>query len=108
MCAGPAKIEAWDIFGDIVGPEPGALGQEGFKLKSGTLKGIEAGFEIARSEDQLADEVFSQIRNNCFLQCGQDAVCISFLLLVPIDLVSGRTEVRNGREDIKAFVSLGG
>ena len=87
--AGPAKIEARDIFRDIVGAEPGALGEERFKLKSGALEGIEAGFEIARGKDQLADEVFSQIRNNGFFQCGQDAIRISFLLLLPIDLVSG-------------------
>ena len=105
---GSAKIKARDIFGNIVGPEPGALGKERFKLKSGTLKGIEAGFEIAGSEDQLADEVFSQIRNNGFLQCGQYAIRVSFLLLLPIDLISGRAEVRNGREDVKAFVALGG
>jgi len=64
---GSAKIEARDIFGDIVGPKPGALGEERFKLKGGTLEGIEAGFEIARGEDQFADEVFSQIWNNGFL-----------------------------------------
>ena len=34
MGAGPAKIEARNIFGDIVGPEPGTLGKERFKLKS--------------------------------------------------------------------------
>ena len=108
MGAGPAKIEARDIFGDIVGAEPGALGEERFKLKSGALKGIEPGFEIARGEDQFADEVFSQIRNNGFLQCGKNAVRVTFLLLFPIDLVPGRTQVRNGRKDVKAFVTLGG
>jgi hypothetical protein len=106
--AGPAKVEARDIFGDIVGAEPGALREERFKLKGGALEGIEASFEIARGKDQFADEVFSQIRNNGFLQGGQDAVRILFLLVLPVDLVSGRTEVRNGRKDVETFVALGG
>ena len=108
MGPGPAKIETRDIFGDIVGAEPGALGEERFKLEGGALKGIEAGFEIPRGEDEFADEVFSQVWNNGFLQSGQDAVRILFLLVLPVDFVSGRTEVRNGRKDVETFVALGG
>jgi hypothetical protein len=56
-----------NIFGDVVWAEPGALGKDRFKLKCGTDVGIEAGFEVERSKDQLAHEVFSQVGDNGFL-----------------------------------------
>jgi len=69
---------------------------------------IKSGFEIPRGEDQLADQVFTEIGDNRFLQGGENAIRISFFLLFPIDLIPWGAEVRNGRKDVKAFVSLGG
>ena len=46
-----AKVESADIFGDVVGAEPGALGEDGFELESGAVVGVETGFEIARGEE---------------------------------------------------------
>ena len=67
MGAGAAEEKAANIFGDVVGAEPGALGKDRLKLKCGTDVGIEAGFEVERSKDQLAHEVFSQVGDNGFL-----------------------------------------
>ena len=61
-----AKVESADIFGDVVGAEPGALGEDGFELEGGAMVGIEAGFEIARGEDKFTDEVFTQIGDDSF------------------------------------------
>lgn len=61
-----AKVESADIFGDVVGTEPGALGEDGFELEGGAMVGIEAGFEIARSEDKFTDEVFAQVGDDSF------------------------------------------
>ena len=60
------KVESADIFGDVVGAEPGALGEDGFELKGGAMVGIEAGFEIARGEDKFTDEVFAQVGDDGF------------------------------------------
>ena len=66
MGACAAKVESADIFGDIVGAEPGALGEDGFELEGGAVVGIEPGFEIARGEDKFTDEVFTQVRDDGF------------------------------------------
>ena len=61
-----AKVESADIFGDVVGAEPGALGEDGFELEGGAMVGIEAGFEIARGEDKFTDEMFAQVGDDSF------------------------------------------
>ena len=53
------KVESADIFGDVVGAEPGALGEDGLELEGGAMVGIEPGFKITRSEDKFTDEVFA-------------------------------------------------
>jgi len=106
--AGPAKIEAVDVFGDIVGTEPGALGEDWFELEGRAVVGIEAGFEIPRGEDEFADEVFAQVRDDGFFEGSENAVGVVLFLLLPIDLIPGGAEVGDGREDIEAFVALGG
>ena len=103
-----AKIQPANVLRDVVGSEPGALSENGFELESGADVRIESGFEIPGGEDQLADEVFTEIGDNRFLQGGENAIRISFFLLFPIDLIPWGAEMRNGRKDVKAFVSLGG
>ena len=61
-----AKVESADIFGDVMGAEPSALGEDGFELEGGPMVGIETGFEIARGEDKFTDEVFTQVRDDGF------------------------------------------
>jgi len=60
------KVESADIFGNVVGAEPGALGENGFELEGGTVVGIEPGFKIARGEDKFTDEVFTQVGDDGF------------------------------------------
>ena len=103
-----AQVKPANVLGHVVGAEPGTLSQNGFKLKGRAHVRIESGFEIPGSKDQLADEVFTQVGDNRFLQGGENAVRISFFLLFPIDLISRRAEMRYGRKNVKAFVSLGG
>jgi hypothetical protein len=61
-----AEVESADIFGDVMGAEPGALGEDGFELEGGAMVGIEAGFEIARGEDKFTDEMLTQVRDDSF------------------------------------------
>jgi len=60
------KVESADIFGDIMGAEPGALGEDGFELEGGAMVGVEAGFEIARGEDKFTDEMLTQVGDDSF------------------------------------------
>ena len=99
-----AQVKPANVLGHVVGSEPGTLSKNRFELESGTNVRIESGFEIPGSEDQLADEVFTQVGDNRFLQGGENAVGISFFLLFPIDLISRRAEMRDGRKNVKAFV----
>ena len=103
-----AQVKPANVLGYVVGSEPRTLSENGFKLKGRAHVRIETGFKIPRGEDQLADEVFTEIRDNRFLQGGENAIRISFFLLFPIDLIPWRAEMRDGRKNIKAFVSLGG
>jgi len=103
-----AQVKPADVFGHVVGSEPGTLSENGFKLEGRAHVGIESGFEIPRGENQLADEVFAEVGDNRFLKGGENAVGIFFFLLFPIDLISWRAEMRNGRKDIEAFMSFGG
>ena len=103
-----AQVKPANVLGHVVGAEPGTLSENGFKLKGRAHVRIESGFEIPGGEDQLADEVFTQVGDNRFLQGGENAVGISLFLLFPIDLISWRAEMRYGRKNVKAFVSLGG
>ena len=103
-----AQVKPADVFGHVVGSEPGALSENGFELKSGTDVRIESGFEIPRGEDQLADEVFAEVGDNRFFEGGENAIRIFFFLLFPINLIPWRAEMRNGRKDVEAFVSFGG
>ena len=52
--------------------------------------------------------MFAEVGDNRFLKGGENAVGIFFFLLFPIDLISWRAEMRNGRKDIEAFMSFGG
>ena len=61
-----AKVESADIFGDVMGAEPGALGEDGFELEGGAMVGIEPGFKITRGEDKFTDEVFTQVGDDGF------------------------------------------
>ena len=45
------KVESADVFGNVVGAEPGTLGEDGFELKCGAHVGIEARFKVARGKD---------------------------------------------------------
>ena len=101
-----AQVKPANVLGHVVGSEPGTLSENRFELESGTNVRIESGFEIPGSEDQLADEVFTQVGDNRFLQGGENAVGISFFLLFPIDLIPWRAEMRDGRKNIKAFVAF--
>ena len=103
-----AKIQPANVLRDVVGSEPGALSQNGFELESGADVRIESGFEIPGREDQLADEVFTKVGDNRFLQGGENAIRISLFLLLPIDLIPWGAEMRNGGKDVKAFVAFGG
>ena len=60
------KVESTDIFGDVVGAEPGALGEDGFELEGGAMVGIEPGFKIKGGEDKFTDEVFTQVGDDGF------------------------------------------
>ena len=60
------KVESADIFGDVVGAEPGALGEDGFELEGGAMVGIEPRFKISRGEDKFTDEVFAQVGDDGF------------------------------------------
>ena len=46
-----AKIKPANVLRDIVGSEPGTLGEDGFELKRGAYVGIEARFKVARGKD---------------------------------------------------------
>jgi len=46
-----AKIKPANVLRDIVGSEPGTLGEDGFELKCGAHVGIEARFKVARGKD---------------------------------------------------------
>ena len=66
MGACAAEVESADIFGDVVGAEPCALGEDGFELEGGAVVGIETGFEIAGGKDKFTDEVFTQVGDDGF------------------------------------------
>jgi hypothetical protein len=103
-----AQVKSADVLGHVVGTEPGTLSQNGFKLEGRAHVRIESRFKIPGGEDQLADEVFAEIGDDRFLEGGENAIRIFFFLLFPIDLISWRAEMRNGRKDVEAFVSFGG
>lgn len=108
MGAGATKIKATDILGNIVGTEPGALGEDGLELKGRTDVGVEARDKIKRGENEFTDEVFSQVGDDGFFERGQDAIGIGLFFFFPINLVAGRAEVRNRGEDVEALVARGG
>lgn len=101
-----AQVKPADVFGHVVGSEPGTLSENGFKLEGRAHVSIESGFEISGGEDQLADEVFTEIGDNRFFQGGENAVGISFFLLFPIDLISWRAEMGDRRKNVEAFVAF--
>ena len=103
-----AQVKPADVFGHVVGSEPGTLSQYRFKLEGRAHVSIESGFEIPGCEDELADEVFAEVGDNRFLEGSENAIGIFFFLLFPIDLIPWRAEMRNGRKDVEAFVSFGG
>ncbi len=103
-----AQVKSADVFGHVVGSEPGTLSENRFKLEGRAHVSIETGFEIPGGEDQLTDEVFTEVGDNRFLEGGENAIRVSFFLLFPIDLIPWRAKMRNGRKDIEAFVSFGG
>ena len=103
-----AQVKSADVLGHVVGTEPGTLSQNGFKLEGRAHVRIESRFEIPGGEDQLADEVFAEVGDNRFLEGGENAIGISFFLLFPIDLIPWRAEMRDGRKNVEAFVTLGG
>ena len=108
MGAGAAEIESFHILGDVMGTEPGTLSEDRFELKSGADVGIEPGFEIPRSKDELADKVFAEVGNNGFLQGGENLIGVSLFLLLPVDLIPRGSEMGDGRKNVKALVALGG
>lgn len=61
---GPTEIKTFHVFRDIVGSKPGALGQNGFELKSGADVRVEPGFEVGRGEEKFADEMFPEAGND--------------------------------------------
>ena len=103
-----AQVKSADVLGHVVGTEPGTLSQNGFKLEGRAHVRIESRFEIPGGEDQLADEVFAEVGDNRFLEGGENAIGIFFFLLFPIDLISWRAEMGDGRKNVEAFVSFGG
>jgi len=103
-----AQVKPADVFGHVVGSEPGTLSQNRFKLEGRAHVRIESRFEIPGGEDQLADEVFAEVGDNRFLEGGENAIGIFFFLLFPIDLISWRAEMGYGGKDVEAFVSFGG
>jgi len=103
-----AQVKSADVFGHVVGTEPGTLSENGFKLEGRAHVRIESGLEIPRGEDQLADKVFAEVGDNRFLEGGENAIGIFFFLLFPIDLISWRAEMGDGRKNVEAFVSFGG
>ena len=100
------QVKPTNVLGYVVGSEPGALSENRFELESGTNVRIESGLKIPRGEDQLADEVFTEIGDNRFFQGGENAVGISFFLLFPIDLIPWRAEMGDGRKNVEAFVAF--
>ena len=52
------EVEILDVFADVVGAEPGALGEDGLELEGGAEVRVEVGLEIERRVDHLADDVF--------------------------------------------------
>jgi len=97
VSARTAQVKPANVLGHVVGSEPSTLSENGFKLKGRAHVSIESGFEIPGGEDQLADEVFTEVGDNRFFQGGENAIRISFFLLFPIDLISWRAEMRDGR-----------
>ena len=108
MGARTAQVKPADVFGHVVGSEPGTLSENRFKLEGRAHVRIESRFKIPGGEDQLADEVFAEVGDNRFLEGGENAIGIFFFLLFPINLIPWRAEMRNGRKDVEAFVSFGG
>ena len=106
MGARTAQVKPADVFGHVVRSEPGTLSENRFKLEGRAHVSIESGFEIPGCEDELANEVFAEVGDNRFLEGGENAIRISFFLLFPIDLISWRAEMRDGRKDIEAFVAF--
>ena len=105
---GAAEVESFHILGDVMGPEPGTLSEDRFELKGGADVGIEPGFEIPRSKDELADKVFAEVGDNGFLQGGENLIGVSLFLLLPVDLIPRGSEMGDGRKNVKALVALGG
>jgi len=103
-----AQVKSADVFGHVVGTEPGTLSENGFKLEGRAHVRIESRFKIPGGKDQLADEVFAEIGDDRFLEGGENAIRIFFFLLFPINLIPWRAEMRNGRKNVEAFVAFGG
>lgn len=101
-----AQVKPTNVLGHVVWSEPGTLSENGLKLEGRAHVSIESGFEIAGGEDQLADEVFAEVGDNRFLEGGENAIRISFFLLFPIDLISWRAEMGDGRKNVEAFVAF--
>ena len=101
-----AQVKPANVLGHVVGSEPGTLSENGFKLEGRAHVSIESGFEIPGGEDQLADEVFAEVGDNRFLEGGENAIRIIFFLLFPIDLISWRAEMGDGRKNVEAFVAF--
>jgi hypothetical protein len=101
-----AQVKPANVLGHVVGSEPGTLSENGFKLEGRANVSIESGFEIAGGEDQLADEVFAEVGDNRFLEGRENAIRISFFLLFPINLISWRAEMGDGRKNVEAFVAF--
>jgi hypothetical protein len=59
MGTGPTEVETLHILRDVMGAEPGALGEDGLKLESRADMGVEAVFKVHRGEEKFADEVFA-------------------------------------------------
>jgi len=103
--AGPAKVEAFDVLGNIVGSEPSALGENGFELERGTDMGIETGFKIGRGKKDFADEMLAEVGDEGFFEGGEDPIGVLLLDLIPVDFIAGGAAMGNGGENIKTFVA---
>jgi len=85
-----AQVKSADVFGHVVGSEPGTLSENRFKLEGRAHVRIETRFKIPGGEDQLADKVFAEVGDNRFLESGENAIGIFFFLLFPINLIPWR------------------
>ena len=61
------QVKPTNVLGHVVGAEPSTLSENWFKLEGRAHVSIESGLKIPRGEDQLADEVFTEVGDNRFL-----------------------------------------